>query len=314
VVLARGSRLAELRKRARVDEFFAMRPVKHSELSRLLLFALKVVDVPEARSSTELPASRPLKILLAEDNLVNQKLAVGLLEKYGHTVSVAANGKLAVEAYSSGNFDLVLMDVQMPEMDGITATREIRKIDSAKGIRTPIIAMTAHAMPSDRERCVAAGMDEYMAKPIRGSQLMQMIDEIVGLQSSDSLELGAELRSGSLKVTEQIDWEHAFNTVGGDLQLLSELIRVFSHERDVMLNDIGESIEKQDPRELRRSSHSYKGALRHLGAKTAGDLAQEMEDLGDGQWLAAADMLNELRVVSEELTDELERFRPGNQS
>ena len=314
VVLARGSRLAELRKRARADEFFAMRPVKHSELSRLLLFALKVVEVTETRSSTDLPASRPLKVLLAEDNLVNQKLAVGLLEKYGHSVSVAANGKLAVDAYGSENFDLVLMDVQMPEMDGITATREIRKIDSAKGIRTPIIAMTAHAMPSDRERCVAAGMDEYMAKPIRGSQLMQMIDEIVGLQSSDSLELSTELPVGSMKVKEQIDWEHAFNTVGGDLQLLSELIRVFSHERDVMLNDIAESIEKQDPRELRRSSHSYKGALRHLGAKAAGDLAQEMEDLGDGQWLAATDMLNELRVVSEELTDELERFRPGTQS
>ncbi|MCH2183098.1 MAG: response regulator, partial [Mariniblastus sp.] len=313
VVLARGSRLAELRKGARVDEFFAMRPVKHSELSRLLLFALKVIEVPEPQAASELPTTGPLNILVAEDNLVNQKLAVGLLEKYGHTVSVAANGKLAVDAYASENFDLVLMDVQMPEMDGITATREIRKLDSVKGIRTPIIAMTAHAMPSDRERCVAAGMDEYMAKPIRGAQLMQMIDEIVGYQSSDSIELGAELRSGELKM-EQVDWDQAFNTVGGDLQLLSELIRVFSHEREVMLNDIAESIDKHDPRELRRASHSFKGALRHLGAKAAGDIAQDLEDLGDGQWLAAADLLNELRVISEELTVELERFRPGTQS
>jgi len=206
------------------------------------------------------------------------------------------------------------MDIQMPEMDGISATREIRKLESINGFRTPIIAMTAHAMPSDRERCVAAGMDEYMAKPIRGRKLIQMIDEIVGCQSSDSIDLETEIQSLRLGFSGQVDWDHAINTVGGDLQLLSELIRVFSHEREVMLNDIEKSIDKHDPQELRRASHSFKGALRHLGAKTAGDIAQCMEDLGDGNWLAAADLLNELRTCSLELTVELERFKPGAQS
>ena len=114
----------------------------------------------------------------------------------------------------------------MPEMDGISATREIRKLESINGFRTPIIAMTAHAMPSDRERCVAAGMDEYMAKPIRGRKLIQMIDEIVGFQSSDSIDLETEMQSLQLDFPGQVDWDHAINTVGGDLQLLSELIKV----------------------------------------------------------------------------------------
>ncbi len=314
VILARGSRLADLRKDHTGEEYFAMRPVKHTELSQTLLFALKLIEAPKTEATAEFSNSAPLRILLAEDNLVNQKLAVGLLEKYGHTVSVAANGKLAVDAYSSERFDLVLMDVQMPEMDGISATREIRKLESINGFRTPIIAMTAHAMPSDRERCVAAGMDEYMAKPIRGRKLIQMIDEIVGFQSSDSIDLETEMQSLQMDFPGQVDWDHAINTVGGDLQLLSELIRVFAHEREVMLNDIEKSIDKHDPQELRRASHSFKGALRHLGAKTAGDIAQCMEDLGDGNWLAAADLLNELRTCSLDLTVELERFKPGAQS
>ncbi len=314
VILARGSRLAELRKSQVGTECFAMRPVKHSELGQMLLLALQLVQPPQSEIDSGLSHSGPLKILVAEDNLVNQKLAVGLLEKHGHTVTVAANGQLAVEAYGRESFDLVLMDVQMPEMDGISATREIRRIESTQGSRIPIIAMTAHAMPADRERCIAAGMDDYMAKPIRSSRLMQMIDEVVGFPSSDTVELECQWKSDSLGLESQVDWEQAINTVGGDLQLLSELIRVFSHEREVMLDDIENAIEQTDPSELRRASHSFKGALRHLGAQASGDIAQDLENLGDGQWLAAADLLQELRINCESLVVELERFRPGTSS
>jgi CheY-like chemotaxis protein len=111
--------------------------------------------------------------LLAEDGLANQKLAVGLLEKWGLGVTVVANGIEAIEAWERSPFDLILMDLQMPEMDGITATKIIREREREKGTHIPIVAMTAHALAGDRERCLESGMDGYVSKPIRRSELVQ---------------------------------------------------------------------------------------------------------------------------------------------
>jgi len=118
-----------------------------------------------------------LRILLVEDNAVNQRLAVRLIEKRGHRVSVASNGRRAIEVLEKESFDLVLMDVQMPEMDGFEATAAIRKREEATGTHTPVIALTAHAMKGDRERCLDAGMDGYLAKPIRSHELDQVLDK-----------------------------------------------------------------------------------------------------------------------------------------
>jgi CheY-like chemotaxis protein len=117
-----------------------------------------------------------LSILLAEDNPINRRLAVALLEKMGHAVTVVENGKEAVTSCLQSNFDLVLMDVQMPEMDGITATAMIRAHEKTNGKRTPVVAMTAHAMIGDRDYCVAAGMDGYLAKPISAKELQEVIE------------------------------------------------------------------------------------------------------------------------------------------
>jgi CheY-like chemotaxis protein len=114
-------------------------------------------------------------VLLAEDSLANQKLAIGLLERWGHTVAVARNGKEAVAACDSGTFDVVLMDVEMPEMGGLQATQSIRQRESGSDRHVPIIAMTAHAMKGDREKCLAAGMDGYVAKPVRKQQLYEVL-------------------------------------------------------------------------------------------------------------------------------------------
>jgi CheY-like chemotaxis protein len=124
------------------------------------------------------PFSRPLRILLAEDSHVNQRLAIGLLTKRGHHVSVACNGHEALEMHQSREFDLVLMDVQMPEMDGFQATEAIRRYDRIHGFHTPIIALTAHAMKGDRERCLEAGMDAYVSKPVRADELFVTIEEV----------------------------------------------------------------------------------------------------------------------------------------
>jgi CheY-like chemotaxis protein len=135
--------------------------------------------MPPSTRHSQRERRRSLRILLAEDNPVNQKLAVRLLEKEGHTVVVADNGRLALEALEGGNVDLVIMDVQMPEMDGYEAAASIRKAEETTLKHVPILAMTAHAMKGDEEKCLAAGMDGYVSKPIRPDDLRQAIEELV---------------------------------------------------------------------------------------------------------------------------------------
>jgi two-component system, sensor histidine kinase and response regulator len=160
-----------------------IKPIKQSELFDAIASTLGVIDEPKAAANDASAAAakmRPLRILLAEDSLTNQRLAVGILSKWGHKVTVANNGREAVAALEKEPFDLVLMDVQMPEMDGYQATAVIREREAGKNNRLPIVAMTAHAMKGDREECLAAGMDAYVAKPIRRSELEQVIEEVLG--------------------------------------------------------------------------------------------------------------------------------------
>jgi two-component system sensor histidine kinase/response regulator len=133
---------------------------------------------------TPAESSTPLRILLAEDNVVNQKLVSKLLERRGHTVSIAANGRLAVQALSRECYDLILMDVQMPEMDGFEATAIIREKERASGQHIPIIALTANAMKGDSERCLNAGMDAYLSKPIRAQELIQAVESFQKVETA----------------------------------------------------------------------------------------------------------------------------------
>lgn len=159
-----------------------MKPVRAPELAdaiRGILSPQKSAAPKPKPEPSETPVQASFKILLAEDNLVNQKLTVRLLEKVGHTVAVAENGKAALAQLESSSFDLVLMDVQMPEMDGLTATRTIREQEQKTRKHIPIVALTAHAMSGDREKCLQAGMDEYLSKPINARDLYQTINHVV---------------------------------------------------------------------------------------------------------------------------------------
>jgi CheY-like chemotaxis protein len=161
-----------------------LKPIKQSELFDALMSELGITsaeDETSAASSEPSIVAEPqrLRILLAEDSLFNQKLAVALLEKRGHSVTVAQHGREALAAVEQNAFDLVLMDVQMPEMDGLEATRAIREWEKDRAHRLPIVAMTAHAMKGDRERCLEAGMDAYVAKPVRAKDLFETIDELM---------------------------------------------------------------------------------------------------------------------------------------
>jgi CheY-like chemotaxis protein len=145
-------------------------------------------EVASLPASVPVPSNqRPLRILVAEDNLVNQKLALAVLRKMGHQVTLATTGTAAVETWKREAFDLVLMDIQMPEMDGLQATRNIRALEPPGGARTPIIAMTAHAMGGDRERCLEAGMDDHVTKPINRADLAATIHRHTSVAAEVSL-------------------------------------------------------------------------------------------------------------------------------
>ena len=169
ILLDTKDALRDLRIRMQLSK-----PVRQSELQTAIIEALGLADIERRDGDHRLPSPatlRSLRILLAEDSVVNQKLAVGLLHKWGHNVTVVSNGEEAVVATDSDDYDVVLMDLQMPRMDGLQATRAIRNRERQSGRHLPIIAMTAHAMAGDRQKCLAAGMDDYVAKPVRQPEL-----------------------------------------------------------------------------------------------------------------------------------------------
>src|SRR5262249_39381996 len=163
---------------------YLMKPINQSELFDTLVEVLRCPAEDARAAMAESAAGRAelsgLRVLLAEDSLYNQKLALALLERKGHHVLVANNGSEAVQLARTQPFDLVLMDLQMPEMDGLQATKRIRDEEAGSGRRLPIVAMTAQAMKGDRERCLEAGMDDYLTKPVRAAQLYEKIDFVVG--------------------------------------------------------------------------------------------------------------------------------------
>ncbi|MFN9364822.1 MAG: response regulator [Planctomycetota bacterium] len=247
---------------------------------------------------------RALRILVAEDNLVNQKLALGLLERQGHIVSLVENGAEAVRLAATGNFDLVLMDVQMPVLGGVEATRQIRAGHSPQA-QVPIIALTAHATDEVRRECLAAGMTDFLPKPIRREQLYRLIDALTGRSHGEP----ADSALPSAGSGGAIDWRHALETVGGDQELLAELIQVFLTEREVLWRLLEEALRQGDGRAFRRGAHSFRGSLLHLGATEARALAEQLELLGQaGDLERASEKLGFFRDAMQRLSEELESF------
>jgi PAS domain S-box-containing protein len=262
---------------------YLMKPVKQSELFATILTALgRPIQLTEP--AAPLPtrgAVRPLRILLAEDNLVNQTLALRLLEKEGHTVIVVEDGRAAVEAVERQPFDLVLMDVQMPNMDGFEATAEIRLREQGTNRHVPILAMTAHAMKGDREQCLAAGMDGYIAKPIRPQEMLGAIAQHLHVEP---VAPAPEAAVG----TEVFDKAEALNHVDGDMVLLRELVAIFLDSSPQLLTTAREAIGRRDGRALERASHTLKGMVGSFGAHPATDAAWRLEKIGKTQDLEVA--------------------------
>jgi CheY-like chemotaxis protein/HPt (histidine-containing phosphotransfer) domain-containing protein len=285
-----------------------LQPIKISELRDAIARSLSpFIESLTGEDTTGAAYRGPYRILLAEDNPVNQKLAVGILSKYSHEVDVADNGRIAVEKLNqlgSDHFDLVLMDVQMPELDGIEATREIRANDVAGIATIPIIAMTAHAMASDRKRCLEAGMDDFISKPFRAIDLIETIDRLMGSRSKELAELAARNMNGN----SGIDWNVAFETVGGDRKLLAELIQIFLNEKDSMIGEMRTGFERSDIESAQRVAHSLKGTLHHLGVNKVAQIAEKIERLDELQLDKAVGLCDEFEKEINQLTGELQRF------
>ncbi|MEK6260142.1 MAG: PAS domain-containing protein [Planctomycetota bacterium] len=276
----------ELRIAARL-----MKPIKQSELFDAIVTTLGVaaLDSPPREHDEGGPAlrARSLRVLLAEDNAANQKLAVGVLTKHGHHVTVVGNGRLAIAAWQSQPFDLILMDVQMPEMDGLQAAQAIRAIEREQGGHVPIVAMTAHAMKGDRERCVEAGMDDYLPKPIRAKQIAEKLLTMFG-SSIGEVAAAPNLVLPEALPTTLLDWEAAIQGVDGDRQLYAEVIQIFLDSVDDSLSKLGEAIRASQPDAVQRLSHTLKGELLALGAASVAELAWQLELNGEQHELAPA--------------------------
>lgn len=298
-----------------------LKPVTPSDLEEVVMAAL--TQVIPSKSETQGSCSFPnivlpgsLRILLAEDSYVNQKLVRGLLERKGHAVAIASTGLEALEALRTRAFDLVLMDVQMPLMDGLEATRTIRRWEAAGRQHIPIIAMTAHAMKGDRERCLESGMDGYVAKPIRAAQLFSAIataleleEGVTGEQMGHTPPTDAAPLAGDLGV---IDWESALQSAGGDIGLLTEVVQAYLEECPRWIAELQRALHQGDREVICRIAHSVLGALRHFGAHAACETAKQVEDFARaGEMDRAGDAALVLASFAERVGVALSSHLPG---
>jgi CheY-like chemotaxis protein/HPt (histidine-containing phosphotransfer) domain-containing protein len=251
------------------------KPVTQSELLDAILNAVSrdsnggISDDSRAGVAEAAAAGPCLHILVAEDNPVNRAVATGILRKQGHLLVHAANGREAVEAFSDGSFDLILMDVQMPEMDGFEATRRIRELEETSGDHTKIVAMTAHAMAGDRERCLAAGMDDYVSKPLRKEDLLRVLERATAS--------GQEAVSNP---TLPFSREHLLSQCDGDEELMRELVSIFHDDTPKIVQAIGEAVERRDGPALATHAHKLLSSLGAFGAANARTLTLRLEKHG----------------------------------
>jgi signal transduction histidine kinase/DNA-binding response OmpR family regulator/HPt (histidine-containing phosphotransfer) domain-containing protein len=266
-----------------------LKPIRESELMsavlRILGHASSDVAPEPATSHGPGKTSRQLRILIAEDNPVNQRVVVRMLEKMGHVPTIAHNGREALSMLGEGIFDLVFMDVQMPEIDGLTATRTVRKNETQTGAHIPIIAMTAHALKGDKARCLTAGMDAYISKPVTSKEIADTIAEFFPLELLVHVYSAIPLLPASSSLW---DRSTALARVDGDEFLLRELVQVFLDESPRQLIKLQHAIETVDPEEIERTAHSLKGELSYLGLPTVAQKARDLERMGHERTLQPA--------------------------
>jgi signal transduction histidine kinase/CheY-like chemotaxis protein/HPt (histidine-containing phosphotransfer) domain-containing protein len=280
-------------------------PVAHSSAAK--------AQEDRSPSMKQVPAEGPgeLCILVAEDNLVNQTVILSMLTRLGHRPTIAQNGVQALSLLEAGTFDLVFMDVQMPEMDGLTATRKIRESEQKTLKHIPIVAMTAHAMKGDRESCLAAGMDHYISKPASGDEIRDLIASIFSAQDF----LGSNKATPPAKTADSRNAMQGLRKFDGDESLLRELIHIFLDESPKQLDRLSRAAESGDWQTIERTAHSLKGELNCLGFIEMGEKAREIELIGRKRLsLSAKDAIFNFRTEVDALTTVMKKILETDQS
>ena len=290
---------------------YLIKPVNQAELIDAILIAIggAVETKPAAAAAPIVKAEISLRILLAEDNVINRAVAAGILEKRGHSLVHAVNGREAVEAAKREPFDLILMDVQMPEMDGFEATHCIREFEQATGRHTPIAAMTAHAMAGDRERCLAAGMDDYISKPVRTAALKLVLEKLIEIKSMGSpplprkpirptpiLEIVSMRSDTSSSEEVLVDMERLRDVTDDEPDRMQQLIDLYLTQTRPMLDGLNEAIQTNSSGDVARIAHKLVGSSVSCGVEAFTYPLRELERLGhEGNLSGAPALFDDVR-------------------
>ncbi len=291
------SNTEEIRERLDISRVL-LKPTKHSNLQRAITDALGMTVAIVEKKTVAAPENLvPRRVLLVEDNPVNQRVALELLGRRGHSLEVATNGREAVDATAREDFDLVLMDVHMPVMDGLTATRIIRDREHGSGDHLRIVALTAGATLEDRQNSLSAGMDSFVTKPFRADELIQAVE---GTPVEDSREPLPEIPSATPSGDEPcLDWQGALRNLEGDEEFLCELAEMFLVQSPNLLVTVEEAVSNQSGDELQRAAHALKGSSQVIGGKATAAAALQLENLGRAGKLDEARA--ELAILKERL-------------
>jgi len=279
------------------------KPIRPRDLQQVVRSVLGVDD-PATAAADDQPAplnlQRPLKILVAEDTPFHQKFIIRLLERWGHKVELAQDGKMVLEQLPQQSFDLVLMDVEMPEMDGYEATRAIRKAEAGTDTHIPIVAMTAYAFKGDRERCLQSGMDDYLSKPISSARLYDIIARISGADSAPApaAEPAAEPQATATGGG-QFDKQMLTEAFHHDWEFFAEIVGLYTTDYPRLLEGLRDALQSGDAAAFRRAAHALKGMVNLFQAAAATDMALGLENRGKNDDLQGAEA--EVNALSAEL-------------
>ena len=283
------------------------KPVMQSELLNAILLALSSNEfaTPAEAADASAPSATSegqLSILVAEDNAINRAVISGMLGKLGHTLTHAANGREAVEAVATTRFDLVLMDIQMPEMDGLEATARIRRLEAGTGRHLRIVAMTAHAMTGDRERCLGAGMDDYVSKPLRREELRRVLGAVGTFAPPRRAAAAATLYTA----------EELLERCDGDAELLGDLVVLFREQTPQLLDVIRGAVASSDAPALAAGAHKLMGSLGAFGAENAHQIVLQLSaDAGHADFKGAAERILKLTDELDEIHSSLTHYTPA---
>jgi CheY-like chemotaxis protein/HPt (histidine-containing phosphotransfer) domain-containing protein len=295
------------------------KPLKQGELGRCLANVLGLAERPVLAPSKR-PEVSPdpharraaWRLLVVEDNPTNQEVALGILEALGYQADVAADGLLALQALAKNDYDLILMDCQLPHLDGYEATRIIRAPDSqVRNHRVPIIAMTAHAMTGDREKCLASGMDDYLSKPLQPAALRGMLEKWLAAQASEAaVPAPAEEPDKGEREEEAaaFDGQDLLERMMGDRELAGRAVRSFLSTAPRQLAALADALSRADAAAARMAAHSLKGAAASVGGVQVSETAKQAELLGKAGDLAA------VRELMPRLSAEYDDFRDATRT